>query len=176
MASTAAKVGIGCLIAAVLGVLLLGGGGYFFYQYYGKDMIAAATETVEEGKAFGRDSDERRCLDTALDRYRAGPGVASVIKARIFLQSCLETSTGAPGFCDGVPGPFEFSRTISWREERCDQAGLAGDQVCPQFFEEVQKYCTGKGSNKQRPAAEAPAPEEGAATPTPAPRRSSRRP
>ncbi len=152
MASTAAKVAIGCLIAAVLGVLLLAGGGYFFYQYYGKDMIETAKQTVDEGQAFGRDSDEWRCVNETLDRYRRERGMASAIKSRIFLQTCLDTSSGAAGFCDGVPGVTEFTRTVSWRQEKCEQANLAGDQFCPQFFEEMQKYCLGKGRDKSRPA------------------------
>lgn len=174
MASTAVKVGIGCLVAAVLGVLLLAGGGFFFYQYYGKDMIEAAQQTVDEGQSFGRDSDEWRCVNETLDRYRRERGMTSAIKGRIFLQSCLETSGGAAGFCDGVPGMTEFTRTVSWREEKCEQAGLSGDQFCPQFFEEMQKYCLGKGRSKSRPAAatdaEAPPP------PPPSPRRATRRP
>ncbi len=152
MASTAAKVAIGCLIAAVLGVLLLAGGGFFFYQYYGKDMIAAVEQSLDEGQTFGRDSDEWRCMNEALDRYRADRGMTAVIKTRIFLQGCLDASGGAAGFCDGVPGIMEFSRTISWREEKCEQANLVGDQGCQQLFEEMQKYCIGKGRNKPRPA------------------------
>lgn len=175
MASTAAKVGIGCLIAAVLGVLLVAGGGFFFYQYYGKDMIATMDKTLEEGRTFGRDSDEWRCVNEALARYRSDRSISSAIKTRIFLQSCLDASSGAAGFCDGVPGIFEFSRTIAWREEKCEQAGLAGDQGCTQFFEEMQKYCVGKGRNKPRPAA--PAETEATPAPPPTPRRpATRRP
>ena len=153
MASTAAKVGIGCLIAAVLGVLLLAGGGFFFYQYYGKDMIVAIEQSLDEGKTFGGDSDEWRCMNEALDRHRADRTITSAIKTRIFLQGCLDASSGAAGFCDGVPGVMEFSRTIAWRQEKCEQANLGGDQFCPQFFEEMQKYCLGKGRDKTRPAA-----------------------
>ena len=174
MASTAAKVGIGCLIAAVLGTLLLAGGGFFFYQYYGKDMIAAMDQTLEEGRTFGRDSDESRCVNEALDRYRADRTITSAIKTRIFLQSCLDASSGSAGFCDGVPGIFEFSRTIAWREEKCEQAGLAGDQACQQLFEEMQKYCIGKGRNKPRPAASAPTDTDTPPAP-PTPARSPRR-
>ncbi len=83
--STAAKVAIGCLVAAVLGVLLLAGGVFFFYQYYGKDMVEAAKHTVDEGQSFGRGADERRCLDETLGRYRGDRGMTSAIKARIFL-------------------------------------------------------------------------------------------
>ena len=170
MASTAAKVGIGCLIAAVLGILLLGGGGFFFWKYYGEGMVEAAKQTVDEGQAFGRDSDEWRCLNESLDRYRRESGMASAIKARIFLKSCLDASSGAAGFCDGVPATTEFRRTIAWRQEKCEQANLAGDQFCQQFFEEVQQYCNGEGGGKRRPA---PAGEEDDATPTttPTPRR-----
>lgn len=165
MASTAAKVGIGCLIAAVLGVLLVGGGSYFFYQYYGRDMIEAAKQSGGEGEAFGRDSDEWRCMNEALDRYRRDRGMGSAIKMRIFLKSCLETSGGAAGFCDGVPGTTEFTRTVSWRQEKCEQANLGGDQFCQQFFEEMQQYCNGRGRSKSRP--EAAPPTEGEAPPPP---------
>ena len=165
MASTAAKVGIGCLIAAVLGVLLLAGGSYFFYEYYGKDMIEAAKQTVDEGQTFGRDSDEWRCVNETLDRYRREPGMTSAIKSRIFLKSCLETSAGAAGFCDGVPGITEFTRTVSWRQEKCEQANLSGDQFCQQFFEEMQQYCNGRGRDKSRPAASS---VDDAPPPTPA--------
>ena len=171
---TAAKVAIGCLVAAVLGVLLLAGGGYFFYQYYGKDMLGAAMQTAEEGQSFGRDADERQCLNETLDRYRGDRGMTTAIKARIFLKSCLDESRGSAGFCDGVPGPFEFSRTVSWRQEKCEQADLAGDQFCQQFFEEVQKYCAGDGRNKARPATPS---EDDALSPPPTPRRpATRRP
>lgn len=165
MASTAAKVAIGCLVAAVLGVLLLAGGGYFFYQRYGKDMIAAAEQSLEEGQRFGGGSDERRCMNEALDRYRADrASIGSAIRTRIFLQGCLDASGGAAGFCDGVPGVTEFTRTASWRQEKCEQANLSGDQFCQQFFEEVQQYCNGRGRDKSRPAAGA---ETEAPTPTP---------
>ena len=174
MASTAAKVGIGCLVAAVLGVLLLAGGGYFFYQYYGKDMIGAAVQTAEEGQSFGRDSDEWRCLNETLDRYRRDRGMGSAIKSRIFLKSCLEESRGAAGFCDGVPAVTEFRRTISWRQEKCEQANLSGDQFCQQFFEEVQQYCNGDGRNKARPAATPGT--DATPPPPPTPRRPTRRP
>ena len=175
MASTAAKVGIGCLIAAVLGILLLAGGGFFFYQYYGKDMIAAAEQSLTEGQTFGSDSDEWRCMNETLDRYRADRSLTSALKTRIFLQGCLDASGGAAGFCDGVPGIMEFSRTVSWREEKCEQSNLAGDQACPQFFEEMQKYCLGKGRNKPRPAAATPAGDDAAPPPpTPSPRRNPR--
>ena len=170
MASTAAKVGIGCLIALVLGVLLVAGGSFFFYQYYGKDMIEAAKQSVDEGQAFGSDSDEWRCMNESLDRYRRERGMGSALKTRIFLKSCLETSSGAAGFCDGVPGVMEFSRTVAWRQEKCEQANLSGDQFCQQFFEEMQQYCNGRGRSKPRPAATRPT--DDAPPPTPRPARS----
>lgn len=174
MASTAAKIGIGCLIAAVLGVLLLAGGGYFFWRNYGEGMMEAAKQTVEEGQTYGRDSDEWRCVNEALDRYRSDRGMTSAIKTRIFLKSCLEASGGAAGFCDGVPGITEFTRTVSWRQEKCEQANLAGDQFCPQFFEEMQKYCLGAGRSKSRPAA-APTEDDNAPPAPPTPRRATPR-
>ena len=171
MASTGAKIAIGCLIAAVLGVLLLAGGGFFFYQYYGKDMIAAAEQSITEGQTFGSESDESRCMNESLDRYRNDRSLTSAIKTRIFLQGCLDASGGAAGFCDGVPGIMEFSRTVSWREEKCEQANLAGEQGCQQLFEEMQKYCLGKGRNKSRPAART----DDNPPPPPAPTRTPRR-
>ena len=169
---TAAKVGIGCLIAAVLGALLLAGAGYFFWKNYGEGMIEAAKQTADEGQAFGRASDEWRCVNETLGRYRNERGMTSAIKARIFLKSCLETSRGAAGFCDGVPARTEFTRTVAWRQEKCEQANLSGDQFCPQFFEEVQQYCNGDGRNKSRPAAPS---GDDAPPPTPAPRRTTTR-
>ena len=164
--STAVKIGVGCLVAVVIAVALAAGGGFYWWKNYGQGMVEGMSKTVEEGQEYGRDADEWKCVNESVTRYKSAPGIGGAIKGRIFLKSCLETSGGAAGFCDGVPRQTEFTRSAEWQGEKCEQAGIK-DEYCRQLFEEVQNYCAEPASqDKQRPAA-----IEEEATPTPTPRR-----
>ena len=162
--STAVKIGVGCLVVAVLGVLVAAGGGWYWWKNYGEGLIEAAQQTGEEGQTFGRGADDWKCVNETLDRYRREMGIGGAIKSRIFLKSCLQTSTAAPDFCRDVPARTSISRSGPWQKERCEQAGLS-DQYCPQLFEEVQEYCSDGVRDKQPPAP--PAGDEAPATPAP---------
>lgn len=167
--STALKIGVGCLIAVVVVVALLAGGGFYWWKNYGAQMVEGMQQTEQEGEQYGRDVDEWKCVNEAVARYQRDRGIGGAIKSRIFLKGCLETSGAAAGFCDGVPARTEFSRTGEWQAEKCEQAGLSGDDLCRQLFEEVQNYCASSAAaDKQRPTQ---IPEEEEATPTPTPRR-----
>lgn len=171
--STALKIGVGCLVALVVFGLLAAGGGYYWWKNYGAGMVEGVTRSVEEAETFGRAADEAKCVSEALARYQREPGLGAAISTRIFLEGCLQESSPAAGFCEGVPRRAEFSRSGEWRRERCEQAGLGRDQYCPQLFEGVQEYCdSDRARNKQRAAA---TPDWGDATPTPTPRRPARR-
>ncbi len=164
--STALKIGVGCLVAVVIAVALAAGGGFYWWKNYGQGMVEGMSKTVEEGQGYGRGADEWKCVNESVARYKREPGIGGAFKGRIFLKSCLETSGGAAGFCDGVPTQTEFTRSAEWQREKCEQAAIK-DEFCRQLFEEVQNYCADSASqNKQRPAV---ADEE--ATPTPTPRR-----
>jgi hypothetical protein len=171
--STALKIGVGCLIAVVLVVALAAGGGFYWWRNYGAGMVEGMKHTVEEGQQYGRGADEWKCLNEALARYKRDGGMTGGIKARIFLKSCLQPSGAAAGFCDGVPSRSEIMRTVEWRIDKCEGAGLGSDRMCTQLFEEVQEYCdSDEARGKRRP--EATPEEEATPTPTPTPRRRAR--
>jgi hypothetical protein len=46
------------------------------------------------------------------------------VTARLFLESCLKAANLEAGFCDGVPGPTELLKSISWQAQLNQKYGL----------------------------------------------------
>jgi hypothetical protein len=106
-------------------------------------------ESESAGRDFGRQSDNQGCVDEMIRRYKEEPGIKSGISSSIFTQSCLKASRPTPGFCDDVPGEFEFTRSAQWRVDQCRRVDLSSDSVCPSLFKPVQDFCHFGGSDKK---------------------------
>jgi hypothetical protein len=137
------------IIAAVIVVLVIGAiaaGVYWWSQ--NKDAIIAGTKVaMEEGRDFGRTSDNQGCVDEAISRYRNERGLTAAISSSLFETSCLQNSRPTPGFCDNVPKQTEFIKSGQWRAEQCSKVDLGGDKYCQQLFAPVQQYCE-RGSRR----------------------------
>lgn len=131
------------IVAAVILVLVVGAiaaGVYWWSQ--NKDAIMAGTKAaMEEGREFGRTSDNQGCVDETISRYRKDRGFTAAISSGLFESACLETSRPTPGFCDDVPKSTEFMRSGEWRAEQCSKVDLGGDKYCQQLFAPVQQHC-----------------------------------
>jgi hypothetical protein len=173
MASTALKIGFGCVALVVLVVLLAAGGGVYWWRQHGRELIEGMQQTVEQGEEFGRGADEQGCVNEAVARIKGDNSMTGGIKVRIFLEGCLRTSRPVPAgdFCAGVPRQTEFSRTAAWRRERCQEAGSSGP-FCEQIFEAVQVHCASGRADRPAPSASPGlVGNDNAAPPPPTPRR-----
>ena len=75
----------------VLVVGAIAAGVYWWSQ--NKDRIIAGTSAaMEEGRDFGRTSDNQGCIDETISRYRKERGFTAAISSGLFETSCLETS------------------------------------------------------------------------------------
>jgi hypothetical protein len=131
------------IVVAVIVVLVVGviiAGVYWWSQ--NKDALLAGTKAaMEEGRGFGRTSNNQGCVDETISRYRKERGFTAAISSALFETSCLENSRPTPGFCDDVPKQTEFIKSGQWRTDQCSRAGLGGDKYCQQLFAPVQAYC-----------------------------------
>jgi hypothetical protein len=135
---------IACIFIAliVVAAVLFSVGAYWFTQ--NKDRIAAgAKKSMEDGAAFGRQTDNQGCVDEALARHKRDNGFTSAIANNLFLQGCLRASRPTPNFCDAVPRQSEITKSISWRLDKCAEAGV-NDQYCGNLFAQVQTFCESK--------------------------------
>ena len=64
-----------------------------------------------------------------------------MFRVNLFLRSCLDAAAPTPGFCDAVPGQFEFVRVVQWSQEQCQRHGLSVEKQCAQLFSQVQHHC-----------------------------------
>ena len=135
------------LIILIAGVLLvvvvIAAGGFWFYK--NKDAIVAKTKAIaEDGRNFGKTSDNQGCVDETVSRYKADPGFTSAMSNAIFVRICLDASRDTPGFCDNVPKQREFMKTAQWRKEQCERADLGRDSYCQNLFTPIQQFCEEK--------------------------------
>jgi hypothetical protein len=132
------------IVLFVVGVIVAGA----VWWSRNKDaLISRAKEVVAEGQDFGRQTDNRGCVDEGISRYKKDPGMGNAISSGIFMRTCLNESKPTPGFCDEVPKETEFIKSGKWRAEQCRNYGLAGDSYCQNLFQSVQQYCV-EGAGK----------------------------
>lgn len=115
-------------------------GAAYWWSRHSKDLGRAAVQKFEEGRSFGKTTDNQGCVDEALARYKKSPGFRGAISANLFLQSCLDSSKPTPGFCESVPRRIDFMKSAAWQKAKCSEAGI-NDSMCPQIFAQLQQYC-----------------------------------
>lgn len=132
------------LILLATGVVLLAAmitGGYYWFKRHGPATLEAGRKIEQEGKEFGRKVKADSCLARALQIARPQSGFRSQMRARLFLDGCLETAARDAGTCEGVPSPMNPFKVTLWGKARCETAGRDGDPACEQIMQALPPYC-----------------------------------
>jgi hypothetical protein len=131
------------VVGVVLAVLCAGayGLGLYLWRQHGRAFADGGQEAFKEGRAFAESTSSQGCLDEAVERHRRASSFGEMFRVNLFLRSCLDAATPTPGFCDAVPGQFEFVRMMQWSQEQCRQHGLSVEKQCVQLFSQVQYHC-----------------------------------
>lgn len=141
----------------------------YMVRRYGPEMVDEGRRVVEEGREYGRLTDDVGCLNEAVARQARVGGFRDMIKNNVFTRACLEASRPTPGFCEGVPGRTDFMKGAAWQAERCSHYGLPPEKQCGQLMQQVQQYC-----EKRRAVPGVGSHEAEAGPPEPTPGRGSR--
>jgi hypothetical protein len=150
--TTTAKIIILLVVSVILIAAAAVGVAVLLVSRYGGELAHASQRNVEQGVAFGRETDEAGCLAEAIARYKANRGLSGSLGAGMFEQGCLRASRPSAGFCDDVPSPLDFLRGGRWQMDQARRAGIH-DQFSSQIFAQVQAYCDTKA--RTRPDASA---------------------
>jgi hypothetical protein len=104
---------------------------------------------MDEGRDYGRLTDNEGCVGEAASRHQRDHGIGAVINNNLFLNACLNASRPTPAFCDEVPSPIEFVKTARWQADECKRYGLAAETQCGQLFQPVQQFCQARRMRPQ---------------------------
>lgn len=151
------------LIAGVLLLLLFVGAvvaAFFVARTYGPGLVEAGKRGAAEGQEYGRLTDNDGCVNEAAARQARAEGFGDMLKNTIFLAPCLEASRPTPGFCDDVPRPLEFMKSVTWQQQQCKRYGLSPEKQCGQLFQQVQSFCEMRRAGHESNANEANASED----------------
>jgi len=131
------------IISGVLFALLLGAGGvgYIWWRASGEELIEAAQQARDEGRALGETTNNAGCVASAMERIADCEGLRCEVPAQAFLAGCLASSEATPGFCTGVPRKREIVETVRWRAGICDAEQLSADGSCGRLLKAVQEFC-----------------------------------
>ena len=136
---------IGCGTIVLLGVVTIGAIVWYF-RTHGDELMAQGRAVEEEGIRAGEGATGAACVDAGFDRFRReGGGISGGVKARIFLQACLESSEADAAFCANVPRETDFTRSVTWRMAQCQSRGLGSDSACGSLLTGVQHFCENHG-------------------------------
>lgn len=138
------------LVVGVLLVLLIVGAvvaAFFLVRTYGPGLVETTKQSMDEGREYGRLTDNEGCVNEAVARQSRAEGISDLFKTTLFLRPCLEASRPTPGFCDTVPRQTEFMKSIGWRQQQCQRYGLSEDKQCGQLFGQVQQFCELRGQH-----------------------------
>ena len=138
--TTAAKIAITLAVSFVVIAAGTVGVAVLLWSRYSGDLAEASRKNVEQGMAFGRQTDQAGCLDEAIARYKANRGLSGSLATGLFEQGCFRVSQPTAGFCTGVPHPADILRGGRWQMEQSRKAGIY-DQFSGQVFAQVQAYC-----------------------------------
>jgi hypothetical protein len=175
------------IVGGLLFVLVVAAAVGLFYvaRTYGPRLAEAGKHSMEEGREYGRRTDNEGCLNEAVARHARAEGFQELLKNTLFLTPCLEASKPTPHFCDDVPGRMEIMKGAQWQMDECKRYGLKPESQCGQLFQQVQQFCerrraegTGGAGAEEEDAdegddagTEPPPPPAPPPTPAPAPSR-----
>jgi hypothetical protein len=125
-------------VASVLGLV-------YMAKKYGPGLMEAANHSMDEGREYGRRTDNKGCVDEAVARHKRVGGLGDMIGNGIFFRGCLDASRATPGFCDDVPTRLEFMKSARWQLDECKRYGLTPESQCGQLFQQVQQFCEERG-------------------------------
>lgn len=141
-------------VLMVVALVAVAGLGVYVWRKHGRGFVEGTMSAAQEGREYGLRTNERGCLDEAKERHRRAEGIGEIAGVNVFLNGCLRASAPTPGFCDGVPGPFEFMRSADWGVDQCSEHGLSVKKQCQQLFKQVQSHCNKRASEgESEPAA-----------------------
>ena len=153
-------------IAGVIGVV-------YVAKKYGPGLMEAGKHSFDEGREYGRRTDNEGCVNEAVSRHANASGIGDMIGNGIFMRACLDASRPTPGFCDDVPNRFEFMKSARWQLDECKRYGLSTESQCGQLFQQVQQFCDERGRGNAKGGYEE---DEPSASPPPSSAASTSRP
>ena len=134
------------VVLAIVGLLVVLGvvavvGLFYVAKKYGPGLMEAGKHSMEEGREYGRRTDNEGCVTEAVARHTRAHGISDMIGNGLFFRTCLDASRPTPGFCDDVPTRLEFMKSARWQLDECKRRGLSPENQCGQLFQQVQQFC-----------------------------------
>lgn len=133
------KIFMGCGVAVIIPVLALIG--LIFYISSDKEYTEQFKIAGEEGKNFGKTTDQNGCLEQGFLRMAdiKKPTIFQLAVNGSFVEECLRISKPSSNFCQDVPKLLYRD----WINEQCEKIGKKDDYVCFDVIDEKRSFCTG---------------------------------
>ncbi|MFY9622448.1 MAG: hypothetical protein WAM70_02655 [Pyrinomonadaceae bacterium] len=137
------------IVAIIIALLIVGaiGAGVWWWMRNKDALRSRARAITTEGKDFGKTTDNKGCVDEALNRYKKDPGLLSAFANQGFLTACLEASRPTTGFCDNVP-LGDFAKMQEWQAAQCKRYDLRSGRDCQALVMPVAMFCGDREQNQ----------------------------
>jgi hypothetical protein len=128
---------------SALAVIVMGLTGWWWWTQHGQEFQSNVKTGMEEGRKFGKHTDENGCLAEGFDRNREHPEAEVGMLNAFFMAGCLSDADPSEGFCKEVPSQWNNFAVARWSEKRCTAEGLATPS-CAGMLNTVVTHCQSK--------------------------------
>ena len=100
---------------------------------------------IAEGREFAKTTDQQGCITEGVKRARQIGffDIDKKVAHKYFVAGCLQNSRPTPGFCDEIPGFWNF-KGKEWEQAQCEKVGLNPlGTACEIVYEEQIDFCSG---------------------------------
>lgn len=134
------------VVSAVVVVVLLGGGAYFAKDKY-DSMLAATSQGLSLGKAYGQLTTQTNCMLGLKMKYAACGTTECELSANGYIAACMETAE-KDNFCSSVPRISNTDQAVSWASRTCAENGLGADR-CSKYIHKYVAVCTAQAEGRK---------------------------
>lgn len=133
------------VVSIVVVVALLAGGGYLAKWKY-DSLLAATSQGLRLGKAYGKLVTQNSCAPGLKMKYASCTTTECELSANGYIAGCMQTAE-KDGFCSKVPNIRDTDQALSWASKTCSENGLGADR-CLQYIHKFISECTAQTEGK----------------------------
>lgn len=134
------------VVVTIVVVVVLVAVGVFVGKRKYDSVLAATSQGLSLGKAYGKMISQSNCILGLKIKYASCSTTECELSANGYIAGCMETAE-KDDFCTNVPHIQNTDQALSWASKTCSEYGLGTDK-CPKYIHKYVSVCTAQAEGR----------------------------